>query len=249
MNVALAIGRAGSTGFPGKNVHKIVGRPLMAYPLLAAANSKLVDRIFLSTDSEEMAAIGRQYGAEWLRRPPELATSAALSEDAFRHGYREVAKLVKGELETVTLLFCNGATITPGIIDDGIRALRKDPSLDSAVTVSKYNMWSPLRARQINPEGLLVAFVPLDLFENANCDRDSQGDTYFADCSAFVVRPRCFDYEHRGQPPFRWIGDRVHPLEQWGGLDVDYEWQMPMVEFWLRKHGFTEEATPYNGAR
>lgn len=249
MNVALAIGRAGSTGFPHKNLHPILGRPLMAYPLMAAANSRLVDRVFLSTDSEEMAVIGRQYGAEWIRRPLELATKAALSEDAFHHGYEAIREIVGDDIDTVTLLFCNGATITPGIVDKGIEVLGADPSLDSAVTVSTYNMWSPLRARKIDERGLLVPFVPLEFFDDPNCDRDSQGDTYFADCSAFVVRPRCFDYERNGEPPFPWIGKRVHPLHQWGGLDVDYEWQMPIVEFWLRKHGFTEQSTPYDQQR
>jgi len=249
MNVALAIGRLGSSAFRRKNLHPILNRPLMAYPLMAAAKARLVDRVFLSTDSEEMAAIGEQYGAEWIRRPAGLATNAALSEDAFRHGYEAIREIVGDDIETTTLLFSNGATITPGIIDKGIEALRVDPSLDSAVTVSKYNMWSPLRARKIDEHGLLVPFVPLEFFESATCDRDSQGDTYYADCSAFVVRSRCFDYERYGEPPFHWIGKRVHPLEQWGGLDVDYEWQMPMVEFWLRKHGFTEHVTPYDQPR
>lgn len=249
MNVALAIGRAGSSGFPGKNLFRILGRPLMAYPLMAAAKARLMDRVFLSTDSEEMASVGRQYGAEWLQRPASLATNAALSEDAFRHGYESIAGMVEEPIETVTLLFCNGATITPGIIDEGIEALRRDPDLDSAVTVSKYNMWSPLRAKQIDEHGLLVPFVPLELFDDPSCDRDSQGDTYFADCSAFVVRPRCFDYERNGEPPFRWMGKRVYPLQQWGGQDVDYEWQMPMVEFWLHKHGFSEASTPYDRPR
>ena len=141
------------------------------------------------------------------------------------------------------LLFCNGATITPGIIDRGVEALRGDPKLDSAVTVSKYNMWSPLRAKRVE-DGLLSPFVDLDLFENASCDRGAQGDTFFADCSAFVCRPRCLDPGY-GDLPFRWMGRRIHPLEQWGGLDVDYEWQLGQVEYWLRKHGFTEETTPY----
>lgn len=245
MNVALAIGRGGSTGLPGKHFQLVVGRPLMAYPLLAAQHSRYINRVFLSTDSEEIAAIGRQYGAEYLPRPPALATKEALSEDAFRHGFYMIQDRIKGEIETVTLLFCNGATITPGIIDRGIEALRADATLDSAVTVSKYNMWSPLRARKIDAQGNLVPFVPLSLFDSATCDRDSQGDTYFADCSAFVVRPRCFEYEKLGEPPFPWIGRKVHPLIQWGGLDVDYEWQLPMVEFWLRKHGFTETNTSY----
>ena len=246
MNVALAIGRGGSTGLPKKHFRPLVGRPLMAYPMMALANSKYVDRVFISTDCEEIAAEGARHGATRIHRPPELATKEALSEDAFRHGYLAIRELIGEEPETVILAFCNGATITPGIIDLGIEALRADLSLDSAVTVSRYNMWSPLRARRIDAAGRLVPFVPLSLFEKATCDRDSQGDTYFADCSAFVVRPRCFDYERMGEPPFKWIGFNVYPLVQWGGLDVDYEWQLPMVEFWLEAHGFTKTKTPYD---
>lgn len=245
MNVALAIGRGGSTGLPGKHFFQIAGRPLMAYPLMAAKYSRLIDRVYISTDSPQIAAEAERYDAVPIERPPELATKEALSEDAFRHGYEAIRSAIGEEPESVTLMFCNGATITPGIIDDGIQALRDDALLDSAVTVSKYNMWSPLRARKIDGDGILRPFVPFSFFDVADCDRDSQGDVYFADCSAFVVRPRCFDYERLGEPPFRWIGQRVHPLKQWGGLDVDYEWQLGQVAFWLAAHGFTETSTPY----
>lgn len=245
MIAALAIGRAGSAGFKNKNLHMIVGRPLSAYPLMAAANARLVDKVYLSTDSEAIAEIGRQYEAEIIERPDYLATKQALSEDAFKHGYETiVARNAPVEVEMAVLLFCNGATITPGIIDRGIKVLQQDPDLDSAVTVSQYNMWSPLRAQQI-VGGLLKPIVDLATFEDATCDRDSQGDVHFPDCSAFVVRPRCFDFSY-GQPPFPWIGRKVYPLEQWGGLDIDYEWQVPQVEFWLRRHGFTEATTPYD---
>jgi len=33
------------------------------------------------------------------------------------------------------------------------------------------------------------------------------------------------------------MGKRIHPIKQWGGLDVDFEWQIPLVEYWLRAHG------------
>ena len=67
---------------------------------------------------------------------------------------------------------------------------------------------------------------------------------YFADCSAFVCRPQCLQAGY-GHLPFRWMGRSVHPLKQWGGLDVDYRWQVGQVEYWLREHGFTEHSTPY----
>ena len=117
------------------------------------------------------------------------------------------------------------------------------------MTVSCYNMWSPLRARKIGTDGLLHPFVPFETFgdpKTLNCDRDSQGDVWFADMSVSVVRPHCLENLHEGLLPQKWMGRRIYPLEQWGGLDVDYDWQVPQVEFWLRKHGFTQTATPYD---
>ncbi|MBN2012325.1 cytidylyltransferase [candidate division KSB1 bacterium] len=245
MIAALIIGRAGSTGYKGKNLKPIVGRPLMAYPILAAKGSKYIDKVYMSTDSEEMKEIARSLGVEIINRPESLATKEALSEDAFLHGYRQIKEMLGG-VEFFVPMFANGATITPGILDEGITLLRNNPDADSAVTVSIYNMWSPLRARKVE-SGLVKPYLPVDFFDNVNCDRDSQGDVYFVDCSGFVVRPKCMEDYSYGEPPFRWIGQNVLPLKQWGGLDIDYEWQVGQVEFWLRQHGFTEEKTPYDG--
>lgn len=240
---ALLIGRVGSVGFPGKNVYPVLGKPLMVYPLLAAKNARLVDRVFISTDSEKIKTIGRSYGAEIIDRPPELCTKEALGEHAFVHGYHEIKKRSGSEPELIVLLFCNAATILPQTIDEGIKVLREHPEYDSAVTVSRYNMWSPLRARKEGTDGLLHPFVPFEVFGNPktlNCDRDSQGDVWFADMSVSIVRPRCLKHLDEGLLPQKWMGQNIYPLKQWGGLDVDYEWQIPQVEFWLKAHGFSE---------
>ena len=78
-----------------------------------------------------------------------------------------------------------------------------------------------------------------------NCDRDSQGNVWFADMGLSLVRPRCLDRLESGLLPQKWMGRNILPLKQWGGCDIDYAWQLPGVEFWLREHGFTETATPY----
>ena len=245
---ALMIGRAGSTGFPGKNVMPILGRPLAAYPLMAARASRYVKRLYVSTDSPEIMKIARDYGAELIERPPELATKEALGEDVFAHGYREITKRLAREgsrVELMVLLFANAATVTGELIDEGIEALRRDPTLDSAVTTSVYNMWSPLRARKLGPDGCLHPFVPFETFgdpKTLNCDRDSQGDVYFADMGLSVVRPRCLERLEEGLLPQKWMGQRIHPIRSWSGCDIDYEWQVPSVEFWLRKHGIAEES-------
>jgi CMP-N-acetylneuraminic acid synthetase len=238
----LIIGRKGSR-VKDKNVRPILGRPLALYPILAAKNAREVTHVFVSTDCEKIEALAKQQECTFIERPAFLATNEALAEDAFKHGYDAISAQAKEPIEFVVLLFANGVTITPGIIDEGIDFLRANPNYDSAVSVSKYNMFSALRARRIE-DGQVRPFMPPEMFAGANCDRDSQGDTYFVDCSVFVLRPHCFDYS-RGEIPFRWIGKTVHPLHQEGGCDVDFEWQFPVVEHFLRRVGFSEQTTPY----
>ena len=59
MILALLIGRGGSVGLPNKNILPILGRPMMAYPLLAAKSSKNVNEIYLSTDSKKIINVGK----------------------------------------------------------------------------------------------------------------------------------------------------------------------------------------------
>jgi hypothetical protein len=225
---ALLIGREGSTGFPGKNVYPVLGRPLVAYPLLAARDSKHVERMYVSTDSDRLMAIGEDYGAETIVRPPELCTPKALGEDAFAHGYQVIRDRWAEEsrtVELVVLLFANAPTVIAEMIDQGVDLLRADPTLDSAVSVSRYNMWSPLRARRLGEDGCLHPFVPFEVFGDPatlNCDRDSQGDVYYADMSVSVVRPGCLEHLEDGLLPQKWMGQRIAPINSFGGCDVDY---------------------------
>jgi hypothetical protein len=221
----------------------------MMYPLLAGKNARYVDTQYVSTDSATIKAIAKQEGAHIIERPQHLCSKEALGEDAFQHAYFHLKKNTSEEIEFIVLLFCNSPTILSKTIDEGIEILRCNPNYDSAVTVSKYNMWSPLRARRENCNGLLDPFVPFSNFgdeKTLNCDRDSQGDVWFADMGVSIVRPHCLENMSDGLLPQRWMGRKIFPLKQWGGCDVDYEWQIPLVEYWLKKEGFSEDKTPYD---
>lgn len=253
MICAILIGREGSTGFPFKNLHSVLGRPLASYPLLAAQAAPSVERIYLSTDSPRLAELGRSFDARIIWRPAELCTKEALGEDAYRHAHGVITQELAAEGRTpeiYVLLMANAPTITADTIEEGVRVLRQNPDIDSAVTVSCYNMWSPLRARKIGQDGLLDPFVPFETFgdpRTLNCDRDSQGDVWFADMGVSIVRPRNLDHLEDGLLPQRWMGRRIHPLKQWGGLDIDYEWQLPQAVRWLEAHGLRPPADPDEG--
>ncbi len=240
MIAALLIGRKGSVGFPGKNLYPVLGQPLAIYPMMAAASSKFIDKVYLSTDCEDLMRLAVENDIEIIKRPKELGTHEAKGLDVFIHGLGVIKERNKdADIELVVLMFCNAATILALTIDKGIRILRENPDYDSAVTVSKYNMYSPIRARKIGEDGLLHPFVPFETIgdpDTFNCNRDSQGDVYFADVSVSIVRPGCLERAEEGLLPQKWMGKRIYPLKQWGGLDVDYEWQIPQVEYWLRKN-------------
>ncbi|MBF0361120.1 MAG: cytidylyltransferase [Oligoflexia bacterium] len=259
MIAALLIGREGSVGFPGKNVFNVLGRPLMSYPLLAAKHSKYVNKIYVSTDSIKIKDISRSLGAEVIDRPDYLCTKDALGEDAFKHGFEYIedkCRTVNESLDLIVLLFCNAATFLAKHIDEGIEILKKDTEgcFDSAITISKYNMFSPVRARRITKIGSIrqmQPFIPFEYYINkldtsVNCDRDAQGDVYFADVCVSVCRPHCLKNLSNGQLPQKWMGQNIAPIENWGGIDIDYEWQVPQVEYWLKKNNFDYERTPYD---
>lgn len=239
MIVAILIGRKGSKGFPHKNLYKVGGRSLAFYPMKAAKDSQEINKIYLSTDDKQLMKLAIENSIEVIKRPNKLSTDNALGEQVYVHAYNVIKNKNKSnKIELVVLLMCNAPTITSEKISEGINILRKHPEYDSAVTVSKYNMWSPLRARKIEQDGLLHPFVPFEILgelKTLNCDRNSQGDVWFADMGVSVVRPRCLEYIEDGLLPQKWMGQKIYPLKQWGGLDVDYEWQMPQVEYWLKK--------------
>ena len=101
MICALMMGRAGSTGFPNKNIKKVLGRRLCEYPLLASRNSKKIDKIFVSTDCPVISRVSKKYGAIHIKRPKKLANKKALGEDVFQHGYFQIRKILNLEAESL----------------------------------------------------------------------------------------------------------------------------------------------------
>lgn len=84
--LALIPARGGSKGIPGKNIRILGGKPLLAWTIEAAQNSKYLDRIILSSDSEEIISVAKEYGCEVpFVRPADLARDETSSMDVIIH--------------------------------------------------------------------------------------------------------------------------------------------------------------------
>lgn len=81
--------RGGSKGVPGKNTRLLCGKPLLQYTAVAALDARLLSRVVLSTESEEIAAVGRNCGLEVpFMRPLELAEDTAPMLPVVQHAVR-----------------------------------------------------------------------------------------------------------------------------------------------------------------
>ena len=89
--VAFIFARGGSKGLPGKNTRSFGGKPLIAWSIECALSVGSIDRVLVSTDSEEIAAISKKYGADVpFMRPPELATDESPEWLSWRHALEYV---------------------------------------------------------------------------------------------------------------------------------------------------------------
>lgn len=82
---ALIPARGGSKGLPGKNIYPIAGKPLISYSIDAARGDSGIDEVWVSTDSDDIAAVGTACGAEHVMRPASLAGDLSPTSDAVFH--------------------------------------------------------------------------------------------------------------------------------------------------------------------
>ncbi len=95
--------RSGSKGLPGKNIKKLLGKPLLAHTIQQAKGSRYIDRIIVSTDNKNIAAISGRYGAQTpFLRPKSLATDTAKSADVVLHAINWLNK--KGSYTDIAIL-------------------------------------------------------------------------------------------------------------------------------------------------
>jgi CMP-N-acetylneuraminic acid synthetase len=90
--VALIPARGGSKAIPRKNLAPLGGRPILAWTVDAARESRAVTRTVVSTEDEEIAAAARGLGAEVLDRPAELSADETPMQDVIEHALAELPR-------------------------------------------------------------------------------------------------------------------------------------------------------------
>ncbi len=157
--LALIPARAGSKGVPGKNTKVLAGKPLLAYAVDCARASGIVDRVVVSTDSENIAVVARMHGADVpFLRPAELAADSTPMLPVIEHALTEL-EADRWTAEIVVLLQPTSPLRRPSHVAAVVSLLR-ETGADSVVTVVEVpRHLSPDCVMRVE-EGRLVPFLP-----------------------------------------------------------------------------------------
>jgi len=157
--LAIVPARGGSKGVPGKNVRRLGGRTLLEYTAAAARDAAVIDRIVVSTDSEDVAAAGRAAGLEVpFLRPAALAQDDTPMLPVIRHAIDEVTR-AGWTPELVVLLQPTSPLRRPDHVARAVDLLRSSGA-DSVVTVVEVpKHLSPDYVMRIDA-GVLRPFLP-----------------------------------------------------------------------------------------
>ncbi len=129
MVVAIIPARAGSKGIEGKNMRLIAEKPLLEWTIEHAKDARSLNKVIVSTEDEGIGVFAEANGAEWWKRPSELATDEASTLSVLY----DVVSGYPSKIDTVVLLQPTSPIRSKGLIDRCVDAFRKH-GFDSLAT-------------------------------------------------------------------------------------------------------------------
>ncbi|MUM77527.1 hypothetical protein GKC30_07780 [Pseudodesulfovibrio sp. F-1] len=122
--LAIIPARGGSKGIPHKNIRLLCGKPLIAYSIETALAARTIDRVVVSTDDEEIAAVAREYGAEVpFLRPADMATDSAEIFECVNHTMQTLFDKEGYRSDAYVLLYPSHLFRKVSLVDDMVRTL------------------------------------------------------------------------------------------------------------------------------
>lgn len=228
--IAVIPARGGSKGLSRKNIRPLGGRPLIAHSIEAAQKSKLIGRVIVTTDDEEIADVARKYGAEVpFMRPVELAGDDTPPGPVLKHALEFLKEKEGIEPEIIVWLEPPCPFRTAQEIDEAIQMLQADPEADSLRSVCEpfqnpFKSWT-LEGKYLRP-----------LLENKSVmlhtgPRQETQKVYWQNGALFLVK---YDtIMKKGN----FFGDKILPyfMESNRFIDIDKAEDLELAEWFYRK--------------
>ena len=193
--------RGGSSGIPRKNIIPMAGRPLLSYTCEAALGSRVLSRVVLSTDDEEIAGVGRHCGVEVpFLRPADLARDDTPSVRVAQHALDWLREREGWEADVLVLLQPTSPLRLSHHIDEALDRM-VDGEAETVVSVvpvpHRYHPYAIMSARNGYLEDFWQTPLPFDRFRRQNLP------TFYARNGPAI--PGHADAGHSGERQPLWI--------------------------------------------
>lgn len=224
--------RGGSKSLPRKNIRLLQGIPLIAYSIAAGLKAKLVTRVIVSTDDQEIAEIARGYGAEVpFIRPSTLAADDTPDLPVFQQALEWLKKQENYVPDIIVQLRPTSPFRLPNFVDQAVSMLLADSGADSVRSITPsgqnpYKMWRFDKTNYLSP----LLKVP-SLAEPYNSPRQKLPDTYWQTGHIDVIRHKTI-MEQGSMSGKNILPVIIDPLY---AIDIDKEFDLIRAE-WLMDH-------------
>lgn len=150
--LAIIPARGGSKRLPRKNALNLNGKPLVAWSIEAGLKSKYIDKVVVTSDDAEILEIAKQYKADIIHRPNELANDTATTFDAIKHTIDNCKNY-----NYIVLLQATSPLRDEKHIDEAIKLLESKKA-DAVVSVCEMDH-SPLWSNTLDESLSMVGFL------------------------------------------------------------------------------------------
>lgn len=214
--LAIIPARSGSKSVKDKNIRMMNGQPMISYSIQHALQSKYINRVIVSTDSEGYAQIAREYGAEVpFLRPAEYATDTSLDIDVFEHALRFLKETEEYVPDIVVHLRPTYPIRNVDDIDRMVEIMLENDDADAVrciapVKETPYKMWR---------EGENGRIIPLldDIEEAYNMPRQQLPQVYMQNACIDCIRASVIMEQHS------MTGKNIYGYEMSDNYDIDTE--------------------------
>lgn len=222
--------RAGSKGVPNKNIRPLAGKSLIAWIIEAVKSAKLVNRVIVSTDSEEYAKIAKEYGAEVpFLRPKEISGDSATDLEYIKHALNWLEKNEKYVPDIILRLLPTVPLQMSEDIDGCIKTLIDDPEAHSSMVIAEAHQ-HPNKAFKISKDGkYIVPFI--ETADASPLGRQGYEKAYFR---ANVVATKYEVIKNMNSLSGKNI--RYHIIPQERAVDIDSETDFLIAEILIKKY-------------
>lgn len=224
ITLALIPARGGSKGLPRKNLLPLAGKPLIAWTIEAALASENIDRVVVTTDDDEIAAVSRAHGAEVpFLRPAELALDTSPSIDAVLHALDWLEEHEGVSFDYLALLEPTSPLRAAGDLDRAVATLAEHHDCaDAVVSVGEVHLEHPSIVKRVSG-GYLSPYL-----EDAEkvTRRQDLGPALFPYGVVYLVKVETLRATRSFYP------ERTLPLviERWQNYEIDDAYDLACAE-------------------